>query len=634
MRRFAICIAAIASVVLSSCTREVFLPEQDGSRVPDELVPLTISTGGMTRTSLSGTVVNWSEDDRIAVFDDMHHNNRFDVTQVDGPRAVFEGKVTARTTDFYAVYPYSDALKATQEALFVHLPADQAPAYGTFAQRLNISVAHGTKSAEADVVDGVVFENVCALIRFTIPKQLEDVLEVSFTANNRNLAGDLVVSKSDMSVTCQSGTQTVTMSGDFKAGGTYYFVVNPGLVDGFSTSARTRSGSNYSRTSEKSFELRAGAIINLGDIVYNEDPSVVAEHSYDASGVLVGTDVVMAFDLPSGVKENVTHFSARMTNTKGEIFRYLSRSSLPGSIKMEVYSNKVYVPSNDGEVYTIDYMYTLNGKDVSGKVTVTVPEPQFNVSASAYASYDRYYSYCESNNVQYLDQANACDGSTMYDVRCEVSISDKVLSQFGLTHCSCELKLDGASYMKVESTHGSDVSTSRPVFYSLSKCPNLQWGEYSLRAEATFDGVSKSSIKVLHVTGLPYKADPPVNSGVNAWEGSAYSWGGDFVRLHEHAISQTFHTPGNIGVTVYQNARIYTRSDNCTYEVSLSGNKLYSISQSSIIPATKTTEVSESYSSTMRSSNPVLTLSNSYGTADFGLEYTNVKIYEVSVKYN
>ena len=106
------------------------------------------------------------------------------------------------------------------------------------------------------------------------------------------------------------------------------------------------------------------------------------------------------------------------------------------------------------------------------------------------------------------------------------------------------------------------------------------------------------------------------------------------MRLHEHAISQTFHAPGNIGVTVYQNARIYTRSDNCTYEVSLSGNKLYSISQSSIIPATKTTEVSESYSSTMRSSNPVLTLSNSYGTADFGLEYTNVKIYEVSVKYN
>lgn len=634
MRKFGIIIAAIAVLLLSSCVREIDLPQQDGSQQPCELTPLTISTGEMTKTSLSGSIVNWSDDDMIAVFDDLHYNNRFNAVQVDGPRAVFEGKVTARATDLYAVYPYSDALNATDESIFVTLPSQQTAVAGSFAEEHNISIAHATKPAEADVVNGVVFENICALIKFTIPKQLDDVAEVAFTANNRNLAGDLAVSKSDMCLSCLSGDQTVTMKGDFKPGETYYFVVTPGIVDGFSTSAKTKDGANYNRTSVKSFELRAGAIINLGDIVYNADPSAAVRHTYDASGVLTGTEVMIDFDLPAGVKEYVTSFTARMVNSAGEVYRIISKTSAPDNAMMEQYSNKVFIPSNNGEKYSINYLYTLNGKDVTGKVEVTVPKPEFTVSASAYTSYNKYRSYCESNNTQYLNEANACDGSSMYDINCSVSISEQVLKQFGLAYCSAELKLNGSSYMKVESTSGNDVNASIPAFYSLLQCPNLQWGEYSLRAEATFDGVTRSASKILNVTGVPYKALPPANSGVNAWSGSAYSWNSDYVRLHKHTISQTFHAPGNIGVTVYQNARIHTRSDDCTYEVFLSGNKLYSISQSSFFPATKTTEVSESYSSTMSSSNPVLTLSNSYGTVDAVLEYTNVKVYEVSVKYN
>jgi hypothetical protein len=159
MRRSGINIAVIAAVLLSSCSREDVLPEQNGSPLPEEQTPLTISTGEMTRTSLSGTVVNWSDDDRIAVFDDLYYNNMFDAVEVSGSAAVFEGLVTARTTDFYAVYPYSDAVKADDQSIFVSLPADQTPVSGTFAEEHNISVAHGTKTAEADVVEGVVFKN-------------------------------------------------------------------------------------------------------------------------------------------------------------------------------------------------------------------------------------------------------------------------------------------------------------------------------------------------------------------------------------------------------------------------------------------------------------------------------------------
>lgn len=632
MRRSGINIAVIAAVLLSSCSREDVLTEQNGSPLPEEQTPLTISTGEMTRTSLSGTVVNWSDDDRIAVFDDLHYNNMFDAVEVSGSAAVFEGLVTARTTDFYAVYPYSDAVNADAQSIFVSLPADQTPVSGTFAEEHNISVAHGTKTAEADVVEGVVFKNVCALIQFTVPQRLAEVAEVSFTADNRNIAGDLKAAKSDFGVTCTSGVRTVRMTGDFSAGSTFYFVVAPGEINGFSAKVTTKNGATYTNSSTKTFTAKAGTIKNLGEIDFAENPSAVARHSYDADGVLTGTSVEFSLGLPDGMEKYVTRVSARMKDSSGIEYRYLSKSSASASNHMEVYAQREYVPAGQ---YTIQYEYVINGVVKGGYTTMTVDEkPQFTVSVSAYTSYSRYSKYCDTNgaDVSLLNEANACDGSTIYDIRYSVSISDAVIRQCGLMSCSGQISNKNGVYSQV-SSHSGTASTSSSEFYSMSKFPNLPWGEYSLRAEATFDGVTKSEVRTLHVTGLPYKADPPTNSGLHPWSGSAYSWSGDYVRLHKHTISQTFHAPVNIGVTVYQNARIYTRSDDCTYEVTLSGKKLYSISQSSIVPATKTTNVSESYSATITGGNPVLSLSNSYGTMDAGLEYTNVKVYEIRVNY-
>ena len=123
MNRLGIYITAIAAIVLSSCAREDLLPQQDDCNQPCELVPLSISTGEMTKTSLSGMVVNWSKSDQIAVFDDLHYKNEFDAVEVNGPNAVFEGKVAAKTTDFYAVYPYSSAVKADAGKIYVTLPS-------------------------------------------------------------------------------------------------------------------------------------------------------------------------------------------------------------------------------------------------------------------------------------------------------------------------------------------------------------------------------------------------------------------------------------------------------------------------------------------------------------------------------
>ena len=259
-------------------------------------------------------------------------------------------------------------------------------------------------------------------------------------------------------------------------------------------------------------------------------------------------------------------------------------------------------------------------------------KPEFTVSASAYTSYSKYRSYCETNGVDVglLNEANACDGSTMYDIRCSVNISDAVIRQCALSSCVAQLSNKNGVYSQASNSNGT-AFTSSPNFYSLSKFPNLPWGEYTLRSEVTFDGVTRSTSKTFHVTGLPYKADPPSNSGHNPWSGSAYSWNGDYVRLHKHTISQTFNLPADVNVNVAQNVRIYTRADDCVYTLILGGNEVYRKSQSST--GGRETKVNESYQLKLPQSNPVLSCINTYGTADFGLEYTNVRIYEISVTY-
>ena len=134
-----------------------------------------------------------------------------------------------------------------------------------------------------------------------------------------------------------------------------------------------------------------------------------------------------------------------------------------------------------------------------------------------------------------------------------------------------------------------------------------------------------------HITGLPYTAAPPTNSGSHPWAGSANKWDGSYVRLHKNTISQTFYAPKDMNVSVYHQARLYTRATDTTYSLSISGQSLYNKNQYSA--GGKTTNIDETYTTTIKSSNPIIEAKNTYGTVDALIEYTNVKVYNITVKY-
>ena len=97
--------AAVLSFAAVSCTNDMIdnvgEVNQDGN-----LVPMILNSGPSVRTSLSGSAVNWTADDVVAVYDRNNQSNRFTASSVEGSNAVFEGMVAEGTTGFYAVYPY------------------------------------------------------------------------------------------------------------------------------------------------------------------------------------------------------------------------------------------------------------------------------------------------------------------------------------------------------------------------------------------------------------------------------------------------------------------------------------------------------------------------------------------------
>ena len=158
-------LAALAIAATASCQEDGLT----GSEFTRETESATIISGADTKTSLNGKEIHWTSDDKIAVFDNTNYKNKFNITDCEGSYATFSGEVTTGTTQIYAVYPYELAVSASGSNLVVNIPTDQTSKAGSFAEEHNISVAKGVKTPGYEAIGDVTFQNVCALLKFTIP---------------------------------------------------------------------------------------------------------------------------------------------------------------------------------------------------------------------------------------------------------------------------------------------------------------------------------------------------------------------------------------------------------------------------------------------------------------------------------
>ena len=335
-----------------------------------------------------------------------------------------------------------------------------------------------------------------------------------------------------------------------------------------------------------------------------------AAHTY-TNNELDGTDFTASFSVAE--KFGVTASSLQLCNSDGKVLRrvdHLTGTSADWTSDGSAITGDDIWPFLPGGKYILKGTATQNGSSVTlEEYQFTVPDtPDFTVSVSGKTTYD--YSKTDIN------KANSLVAETIYEVGYSVSgIFNALLSNsnYGL---ACQYAINDKN---VTSADG--------------KITGCAWGINNLTATVTFAGKPQTSLALsCHITGLPYTAAPPTNTGSHPWSGNAKSWEGSFVRLHKGTITQTFHVPEDIDLSVYHEARIYTRADNTKYTFYIGGDIAYTKEQSSTLGKEtydKTTYNKYKFTPSQKS----IKCENTYGTIDAGVEYTNVKVYNITVKY-
>jgi len=291
MKTLHILTLAAAVLTLAACGNEEFIENNPGNEAAKP-VPMTFTAGmPQTRTQLAaGNEVHWTEGDQIALWDGSGAYQKFmvDAESINGSNATFSGTALP-DANYTAFYPLIAVESMTNTSVTFNLPAEQTAVAGTFASNLAPSLAKATGGST-----NLVFNNLCALVKFTVPADMAGKGTFTLVGGNGNdvLAGKYWV---EYSTGNQSPgierTNRVTLKGNFEDGKDYYFVVLPGtLTNGFSLLYEDSQGKLYRKATGKSVTLTAGRILNLGELALTGFEKAVVKEIYAKLGSGTATE--------------------------------------------------------------------------------------------------------------------------------------------------------------------------------------------------------------------------------------------------------------------------------------------------------------------------------------------------------
>lgn len=274
-----IILAAVALFSLS-CSRDNF-SEATGSNDSDvNLVPMTFSAlSPVTKTAIAdnGRSVNWVKDDKIAVIDDVQGDPiEFCLTSEPGSTsATFSGTVPDDATTFYAIYPYSPTVSCIDGYFSeLNIEQDQTSTAG------NISA--GVMVAKADESNSLAFQNVNAVLKFSVRKE-DNITRIAIRGKGKeNIAGtlefiydgEIVVDETKL-----NATEIYVGNNNDVLAGTYYIMIAPVALSGIEIEMWNSDGNDAS-LSGGAITLKSGDLIELGTL----SPTFQTE---DFSGIYV-----------------------------------------------------------------------------------------------------------------------------------------------------------------------------------------------------------------------------------------------------------------------------------------------------------------------------------------------------------
>ena len=507
MKNMKFIFAALVSLAALSCQKDSLpqsTPETDSEA---NKIPLILRTGDETKTSLQADgAIHWSSTDKLAVFDNSiagDNNNKFTATYVNGSSAEFSGSVGTTTSYIAVVYPYELAISAEltnsmnivgqldrKYKLKVRVPDHQTAKPGTFADAHNISVSKASVTQGEVAEARISFKNVCALLSFTLPENLPAKIDKVTIFSNTAIAGEMDVDYKGDTPSCSiSNNQLseITMTGDFKEGETYWFVVAPVKLNGLTIAVHAENNMVYRKSTHAEVQLTQGKYRSLGTLKFDgmTSPELSAKHTYGDSGeseILTGTKLTVT--LPH---DNIKTVNLKVYNSAGTEVRHIQDlpDATTGLITSGINAGWPYLPTGN---YTVTGDYTT-----SDNVTHAITKIPFEISEiptpRRITDFDVYTSYTNKDN--------NLDGESIY-VEFKVNVADGILNgtqysdlfNYDLNGRTSNVSLTGGKLK------GVLVNQERKEYNFTS---------FSCSFDGSTDNVIDETDHTVHVTGIPEK---------------------------------------------------------------------------------------------------------------------------------
>lgn len=249
-----------------ACTKEIAAPEQDNvQEEATEQLELSASLSDV-KTSLSGLKTLWSPNDEIAVRKVFNDNSKkslwykFTVKSLsaDASNATFTGIIAEGDNyKLEAVYPYESALASQTADINLSIPSVQVAKAGSFGEKAAVAVGVSLKGN----VNALTFSNVGSAMKFKLVHDASSVV-ITSTSADAPVAGNFSYSEGQLAK-LSDAVLSVTVSGDMKAGETYFAIVAPGT---YNISAEISGVKVKESKAEAGIEFKANMINNLGII--------------------------------------------------------------------------------------------------------------------------------------------------------------------------------------------------------------------------------------------------------------------------------------------------------------------------------------------------------------------------------
>lgn len=619
-----LCMSVLSNKAILFCTASLALLAGCAEKPSEEMVvqfPVSASAEvGMTKVSVQGDYsLVWNQDDRTAFLavgpGGASAGTTLTVYAVDSGfgRAMFKGSVSMTETPQSCLFAYPESTILSADGSAVFSCASQTGVHSPFLL--------GQSSYDAAGME-VLMKQVGGMLYLHTP---EGVVSVTVKGNASEPVSKFCVRDASVSFPSDALDEfTVPLSGTDN-----YIAMPPvNFTKGFSLIFTRKDGArmfkSYSSDGGQTsgFDFSAGKFVEISVPDFVEtviSAAVSVSHTVDGTGLLNGSTASVSSFACNGVTSKIVSACGIELYVGESLARNIEASSFAGGEILDAVSSWPYLPFSSS--VTLKPYCVVNGEKVYGAQTlVTVPKPSFTASVSGYTSYSLYRQGDVSG-------ANAfTDATAIKGVGASVGISSDILSNPNYAAPTVSFSTDkGKSLPAVQMTGAS---------YTFGEWRGHSWDTSKLTATVSFDGVAVTSAPLACVvTGLPYSAAPPTESGDHPWSGSgSYSFDSDKVRFGggggAGSCSLSFHIPEAVNVSVSAKIDAYGAPVNTTTYIDVSGSRILSCTSNSSLVNYRTVTLEDTANSTLTSANPVVS-----GGTTYGLGGTKGRLYYITLKY-